>query len=108
MGWLAVAPKPEECPTGHRYLRSPIAEKSYLGGPVSLANWDKTRESTVRCHAHINCGETSKYFMITVKPLAPLTPITWNYGFTRQDTYPPLHDISKWLLSVSLPHYNFS
>lgn len=52
-----------------------LAEKKVLAKAEASdwANWDKTRECTVRCHAHINCGETSKYFVITVKPLAPLT-----------------------------------
>ncbi|KAK3916212.1 Somatic embryogenesis receptor kinase 4 [Frankliniella fusca] len=44
LGWLARVPSIESCSTGHRYLRSLWSHGKYsiyLGGPVSLANYDQ-------------------------------------------------------------------
>ncbi|XP_034246272.1 uncharacterized protein LOC117648132 [Thrips palmi] len=99
MGWLACAPTNEMCPTSHRYLRSPTSSNSYLGGPISLSNWAPTKDCTVRCTAHINCDESGKYHLLTVRPLEPQTPILWNYGFNRAKSFPCMHPTSAWKLT---------
>ncbi|KAK3920944.1 DNA damage-inducible transcript 3 protein [Frankliniella fusca] len=56
LGWIAKAPGPNNA-TFHRYLRSPCirgADSSlYLGGPISLANYDCTDMLTCRQGQHI-------------------------------------------------------
>lgn len=98
MGWIARAPKPDECPTGHRYLRSPICATSYLGGPLSLANWARPNLCTIKCLAHRSCSGNGKYNFVTMRPLPPLTPIEWQYGYQRLQEYPNLHGSQKWRL----------
>lgn len=102
MGWLAVAPQPQECPTGHRYLRSPLSSKSYLGGPLSLCNWSES--CTVNCLAHINCNKSGKY-NFHCNSLPPLTPLEWNYGIMYQrgaKKFPTMFEKDIWHL-VSEP-----
>jgi len=110
MGWIAHAPSNKECPTGHRYLRSPISTSSYLGGPISLANWAPNKKSTVKCCAHVNCDKSGKYHLTTKRPLAPLTPVLWNYGFDGETTFPLMPLPSEWKLvsNTSLNFYSFS
>lgn len=86
MGWLAKAPPAATCPTGHRYLRSPCCrldkEDIYLGGPLSLANFDVVNRVNVnRCLSVI---EPRRYKVEIVK--APGRKITvgqevlWSYN----------------------------
>lgn len=74
LGWLVTAPSPEDCTTGHRYLRSPVDGNLYLGGPISLGQFSKT--PTVRCQRALNHPGVQ---VTTVCPLEPGSDVKWTY-----------------------------
>ncbi|XP_034253862.1 uncharacterized protein LOC117652823 isoform X2 [Thrips palmi] len=86
LGWLARVPSPDMCPTGHRYLRSPTGEEKYpvyLGGPISIANYDKV--DRVLCRRLISQKEPNKNKMGVCKgpkrKLSPGQEVLWSYNF---------------------------
>lgn len=98
LGWLAVCPSIGECDTAHRYMRSPIGTNLYLAGAISLANWAKTSEATVKARKSSSSVPFQKklYYVNTVKRLAKGTEVLWNYGQLGIMEF-PLGDASTWI-----------
>lgn len=101
LGWLAKAPAPAVCPTGHRYLRSTwTSEKksAYLGGPVGLANYDpQDRVVCQRLDAN-----TVGMWKDPKKIIKDGLEVLWSYGLTDQNQQNiPWRDESEWWLVSS-------
>lgn len=111
-GWLVVCPEENDCPTAHRYLRSPIGANLYLGGPLSLSNWARTADATITAKKSSSTLSEFKYmyFISTVHPLDEGTEILWNYGIKREKEFPFKLDVTSSWLKVSYcqlaPHYS--
>lgn len=90
MGWLARAPSPAMCPTGHRYLRSPCGTETspvYLGGPISLANYDEI--DRVTCKRLISVHEPLKYKLgmckVPRRKIQGGQEVLWSYNLNASD-----------------------
>lgn len=86
VGWLAISP-PNDCPTSHRYLRSPCwseqeTEGVYLGGPISWANYNRT--DMVECKRYFSDKEPNmnklKMTKARGRKLAPGKELLWSYN----------------------------
>lgn len=104
MGWLAKVPSSSMCPTGHRYLRSPCQNEQgciYLGGPISLANFDKM--DMVVCKRFISNKEPWKNKIgVSKSPKSKLArgqEILWSYNLPVRDrSNPQLFSSKEWKL----------
>jgi len=104
LGWLAKVPSPDRCPTGHLYLRSPCGEDEfpvYLGGPISLANFDEV--NGVICKRLISVNEPNKNKMAVHK--APRRKISggqevlWSYNLNvTAKCHPNFYPNTDWQL----------
>ena len=86
LGWLARIPSPKTCPTSHRYLRSSFLleedEDLYLGGPISMANYDKVnRVICIRC---LSSNEIRRNKVAVYKApgrkIIPGQEVVWSYN----------------------------
>lgn len=99
-GWMVKAPSPPECHTGHRYLRSPVDSNLYLGGPVSLINFDRDANTQLML-----CPRQGFVGLVTKRPLLPGNEVSWSYTFMHRSS--PMQDLNhknKWFL-VSCWHF---
>lgn len=82
LGWIVKAPSDDQCPTSHRYLRSPVEGSScYLGGPISLANRDPVDRVCVQLSKERNMA------IVTSKPGRRMVPggeILWSYKLAEK------------------------
>lgn len=89
LGYFVKVPTVGQCPTAHRYLRSPAGNGLYIGGPVSLCNHDPVgnvevsltsgqvmRNETMQDYHHVRVLRKSK-------PLTEGQEVTWNYHQVR-------------------------
>jgi len=103
MGWLAKAPAVGQCPTAHRYLRSPLGENLYLGGPVSLVNHDPVGRILV----HVpTCQSTAARHIVKVvskRKLIPGSELLWSYENKNVGSRDlSLYLVSEWFFTVSI------
>lgn len=105
MGWLARVPSVEECPTGHRYLRSLCCRDTddniYLGGPISLANFDVV--DRVECKRFISTIEPRRNKMsvtrVRGRRLVPGMEVLWSYNLdATKKAKPNLSPQNEWQL----------
>lgn len=61
----------------HWFLRSPIGDSNYLGGPVSLMNFCISESTTVAIHLDKEVRSNRVYASGSFSPGAP---IEWHYG----------------------------
>lgn len=86
MGWLARVPSQDACPSGHRYLRSPwmydCQQNVYLGGPISLANYNEVPRVTCQ-RAVSNLEPRRNKIIVTKYPKRKITAgqeVVWSYN----------------------------
>lgn len=102
MGWVAKAPEKDQCPTAHRYRRSPLGDNLYLGGPISLVNQDSVGRVSV--HPPISERTAARHLVrvLSVRKLLPGSELLWTYG--SQNTYTKslnLSPVTDWFFTVS-------
>jgi len=115
MGWLARVPSVEECPTGHRYLRSLCCtdtnDNIYLGGPISLANFDEV--DRVECKRFISTIEPRRNKMSVTRVhgrrIVAGMEVLWSYNSdAAKRANPNLYPQNEWqLVGVVTTVYKF-
>ncbi|KAJ1518902.1 hypothetical protein ONE63_011488 [Megalurothrips usitatus] len=106
MGWMARVPSPDICPTGHRYLRSPCCDENlpvYIGGPISLANFDEV--DRVICKRFISANEPFKnklgLYKAPRRKIVGGIEVLWSYNLSARDRESPnFHPESDWQLPM--------
>jgi len=80
VGWKVVCP--DNGPSSHLYMRSPVEHNQYLGGPISYSNW--CPKSTV-CVRQLSHGPWAHVVRAEVKDKPPGTELVWDYGVKSLD-----------------------
>lgn len=98
LGCLIKAPFPQDCATGHRYLRSPAFGDLYLAGPISLANYSSS--PSLVCSRATSADETHKFkvYVRTVKAIDKDVELTWIYDLHLRMGPKKFYDITEWQL----------
>ena len=116
MGWLSKAPNTDQCPTAHRYLRSPCTYsrdqcRIYLGGPISLANFDS--ENRVICKRNLSDVEPWVHKLsVSKNPKRTIKSgmeVLWSYNLGLHDKlHPNLYPQNQWLVVSSTCSHNLN